>query len=394
MAEAKSAPGRGSAGAGIGRYSDLLVGAALTAGLVLTLVWYDSLLRPFWFLLGIWAAMAIAGAVLLRHKAVRTAFLPLAAILTMLFLAEGAFAALDAFSKNTQDETDCTGDRMTDPYLTGYGVQAPVRMACRKHIRGDVIYDITYNFDEHRLRVTPGNPRGDTVLFFGGSDVVGRGVEDDETLPYFLSQALGFRYNVRNFGYGGYGPHQMLYTLERGLPPELVSGRVRRVFFQTSKPHLSRSAGLEVWAQKSPSYEVGPDGEARFVGKSFTWTLPFAQPHVLRSSLLAEWVWSIARDLLRSEVEEQLELFGAILKRASRLSLERFGVPLTVILRDGDDEVSREMHRRFGQLGLETILWSDILTPPQRSQLQVPRDGHPSGEAYRLVAARLAALIE
>ncbi len=373
---------------------DAAVCALLLTGFILPLVAYDWFDRRVWLLLALWAGVAIAGVALLRQPTIRTPLLATAAIVTMLFLGEAALSlVLDP--PEPQRRAGGCGPRTTfDPYPRGYGRIQPFSVDCQKFVDGRLVYDAIYGFDDHYLRRTPGNPVGDTVLFFGCSVTFGTGLNDDETLPYFVSQQTGHRFNVRNFAFGGYGPHQMLRALENGLPPDVISGRVRRAFYVALPDHVHRAAGLVRRSRNAPRYVVGAKGEAEFAGASFAPPLPLHRPRAIRRSRLATWAWESAMDALRSRTGWQLDRFKAILRKANRLVQEMYGVPLTVVLWDDEDELSGAVRRTLHELGIEVIPISDILTPEQRARFTIPGDGHPTAEANRLIAARLVSMIE
>jgi hypothetical protein len=97
----------------------------------------------------------------------------------------------------------------------------------RRRSDGRVVYDVLYTIGADGLRPTPGNPRAPAFLFFGDSCTFGEGVEDDETMPVAFARALDVPANVRNFGFHGYGPHQMVRELEVGRVDALVPGGVQ-----------------------------------------------------------------------------------------------------------------------------------------------------------------------
>ena len=63
----------------------------------------------------------------------------------------------------------------------------------RKTVGNQLIYDVDYTISDRRVRVTRGNPNGDTWLFMGCSNMFGEGVNDDETLPAYFSADRGYR---------------------------------------------------------------------------------------------------------------------------------------------------------------------------------------------------------
>src|SRR5437879_10062020 len=53
------------------------------------------------------------------------------------------------------------------------------------------------------------------LLFFGCSMTFGLGVNDNETMPFYMAQYAS-HYRPYNYGVSGYGPHYMLAQLQRG----------------------------------------------------------------------------------------------------------------------------------------------------------------------------------
>lgn len=79
-----------------------------------------------------------------------------------------------------------------------------------------LVYRAKYSTDNFGRRITPvTNPtaRNKYALFFGGSFTFGKGVSDNETLPYYFSK-FAMSYRAYNYGFGGYGPQHMLARLE------------------------------------------------------------------------------------------------------------------------------------------------------------------------------------
>ena len=81
---------------------------------------------------------------------------------------------------------------------------------------GKTIIDSTYTIGKDGFRVTPKESNINFtkgINFFGGSYTFGWGLNDHETLPYFLQKNLK-DWNVKNFAVNGYGVHQMLAHIE------------------------------------------------------------------------------------------------------------------------------------------------------------------------------------
>src|SRR4030095_13739981 len=62
-----------------------------------------------------------------------------------------------------------------------------------------------------------------------------------------------------NFGFLGYGPHQMLAQLQQELVRDAIDCTPRYAIYQALPSHVSRAAGLEAWDQAGPKYTLGKD---------------------------------------------------------------------------------------------------------------------------------------
>lgn len=374
--------------------------AAIVVALLLLAGFLPRLLSPlhgrFHWLIGVWSLLLLLGFALVRTHRLRTAILTGAALAAGLFAAE---AGLQAFDYPPTLESHLEGGCASADYWVGandvgFASESPHRYGCRKIIDGKLAYDVVYSFDAHHLRATAGNRTGDTIIFFGCSITFGEGLDDDQTLPYAVSRQLGFRYNVVNFAFHGYGPHHMLRALERGLPRDLASGRVKRVLYVAAPFHMHRAAGLEPWGQRAPRYELDPDGEPRYAGMGFSSLIPPEPPRWLAASRFARLAWLAVETYRKGRLGWQAELLAAIVKRSARLVHDQLGAPFTVLVWDNASEASRVMIDALKANGLQVVLVGDIVPLADRRRYAIPLDGHPGPQTHPPIAARLAKLIE
>ena len=139
------------------------------------------------------------------------------------------------------------------------------------HREGDrLLFDVRYTNDSFGLRIGPPlsveRPKG-TVLFFGCSYAYGEGLNDEATLPYQVGVASGGSYRILNFAGGGYGPHQMLSSLEHGLVDRVVGGdSVRYAVYEAIPEHVLRAVGRVPFQRHAPRYRIANDGKLVFAG--------------------------------------------------------------------------------------------------------------------------------
>jgi len=128
---------------------------------------------------------------------------------------------------------------------------------------GDTVYDVLYSIGEDRFRVTPQTNYATQIHinFFGCSFMFGEGLNDNETLPYFI-HFLDNRISVKNYGMHGYGVHQALRILES---TQDVRGNIN--FVLTAPWHAERSACLPDYGQGSPKYTLEDDGRLSLDGR-------------------------------------------------------------------------------------------------------------------------------
>ena len=269
----------------------------------------------------------------------------------------------------------------------GYAVSPGAKVKARRGSAERVIYDVTYTISEKGHRVTEGNSDGETWVFMGCSRTFGEGVNDHETLPSFYSAALGHSANVVNAGMHGYGPHHMLRILETDRLGDLRRP-VTHVVYQGLWEHVRRSAGRAPWDLRGPHYEI--DGDS----------VSYAGPHhgptflkaidVLNRSATARFFMN--RLYFNFDASDKdIERYARIVERAASLSREKLGAPLTVLFWDADHETSRKVLARLSRSNIPVVPVSTLLPREEWKALEIPLDPHPQPEAYRRIAAGLAA---
>jgi hypothetical protein len=88
--------------------------------------------------------------------------------------------------------------------------------------------------------------------------------------------------------------------------------------------------------------------------------------------------------------EAERELHAGLLIRAAMLARERLGAPFTVLHWDDDTPEDDRFLVRVQSAGVDVIRVSDVIPRARWGELSIPGDGHPTGEAYALLAAELA----
>lgn len=148
----------------------------------------------------------------------------------------------------------------------GYGSKKDGVFTAMKTINNELIYDVSYTIKDG-IRYTPNSNEKsqNCVLFFGCSFVLGEGLSDTSTLPFFFNQYANNNYRVLNYGFEGYGPHQMLAIIENRVPKDIRFDKKKIAIYSFLPAHIARAAGYSQWDQKGPRYEI-IDGSLRKVG--------------------------------------------------------------------------------------------------------------------------------
>jgi hypothetical protein len=252
--------------------------------------------------------------------------------------------------------------------------------------------------------VTQAKPPGTyRIAFFGPSIIMGSGAADGETVTAILEEQLnrsgeGRRYEVLNFGVAGYSMLEQLAMLqERGtaFEPDAVfiadNQNFRRPIVGQILTAVGRRAaipypGLEtivrdtgVLAYGKPGYPV-PFQALRSVFDAVGLSARMPGPEAAR--LLRPAADDIARWTLGSIAE---------VARANR------AVPVFVLLSTVDTFVHRHdpVVRYASEAGFVVFDIVELWRDQDRSALRLhPADDHPNAAGNRLMAARLAELIQ
>lgn len=145
-------------------------------------------------------------------------------------------------------------DILTQPHkILGFTNTPNVSDRRRFVVDDKIIYDTVYTHNKNGLRLTPNNNTNSHICLniYGGSFAYGAGVGDSETITAYLQNNLP-QYNVKNFGIGAAGAHQMLARLEFDLDSKELGQCHENIFIYEAIPHhIYRSVG----SLRGPKYE-------------------------------------------------------------------------------------------------------------------------------------------
>jgi hypothetical protein len=373
--------------------------------LTLSVLSLKAMPMPFVWIGLVWAFALFAAIVCLRR--------PWSPALVFLLFNGGviaaAFAAAEAYLLIHEAESP-ESPRYSSEYPVKDDVlgSAPVRgvkVRATKFERGVIVYDVTYTIDSTGLRVASpvknGKPAG-CILFFGDSFTFGEGLQDTETLPYQVGLQSGGQYQTFNFGFHGYGPHQMLAEIQKGLVNQIVDCQPDYAIYQALPHHVARVAGKVSFGKHAPRYQLDPDGTVSFGGH-------FDDEKEISSLLGDELRWQLGKSAIyrmlerqdRDVSEEDIRLLLSIVRRSNDLlAVDYPGIKFHVILWDrggkNENTIYRKLQDGFSQMNIPIHLVEDILpgyTLDSSKYWLSTSDKHPNALADRILASYVLAKI-
>jgi hypothetical protein len=275
--------------------------------------------------------------------------------------------------------------------LLGYKPRPNAQVDSIKKQGDNVIYDVIYSIDAYSRRITPADnleQRDRFILFFGDSFVFGEGVNDDETLPFYVSQ-MAPRYKVYNYGFSGYGPQEMLAKLQSDDLAHEVTETQGLLVYVFIDAHVERAIGsmyvYNSWGEQMPYYTLNWQGELVRQG-NFTTGRP----------LLSGLFWFLGQSEIakyyRVNIPAKLTsshygLTARIIAEARNTFQAKYNHDdFYVVIYSDEGDYFEDMLPYFEQFGLKILNYDERLKLNSDEGLAIAGDGHPTGKAHRIVA--------
>ena len=287
------------------------------------------------------------------------------------------------------------GGYLVPDTVRGYAAEPNVEARHTVWAGDEKVVDVVYTTNRHGLRIsphdvgtTPSAAESTKVVFFGCSLTVGEGVADRETMPWVFETLSEGRFRSYNFGFHGYGPHQMLRILETGLIDEVAQGKPpARAVYQGLIEHIERAAGnypAISWGPTVPRYALREDGSVEYRG-------PFYGSYGQAFSVLnrSQIFGKVAPALLGwRRTPQDVALYIAIVRRSKELFEARYGGKFSVVMWGAYDQDYALVVDRLRQAQIEVFevhkIIPDIYTADRKYKLA--RDEHPNATAHALIA--------
>tara|TARA_B100000809_G_scaffold264379_1_gene320046 strand:- start:1541 stop:2656 length:1116 start_codon:yes stop_codon:yes gene_type:complete len=191
--------------------------------------------------------------------------IPIAVLLFELFSTITSSPKKMIFSGTYADNPIVSGPK----YFLGYGPKEDTSFQVSSTLKNNdsIVFSVNYSL-ENGKRLIPNN--NDTsnfhVSFIGGSFLFGDGLNDNQTLPFFLNKVSEQKYNLTNYAFSGYGPHQALFNVEKNIINNSQKIQNKSAVIYCFIPsHINRAAGNPLWEINGPQYEF-ENNELKYLG--------------------------------------------------------------------------------------------------------------------------------
>lgn len=243
---------------------------------------------------------------------------PLTAIIvTVAFLEISLKFVLGARSPTFYDLTSGYASERYFERIEGFGYRPnPGVYTSRKlSSEGEEIYDVIYTIGDDGYRNDIKNTDY-TVYIYGGSFTFGEGLNDNETLSYYLFQNHGI--SSKNVGIHGYGLHQALYNIEQDLVPQREN--IVNVLL-TAPWHALRSSCKKPYSLGTPKYQI-ISTELQLVGTCSVSSVD-SVISIIKKVLWQSHVIALIKSVFQDKnemTESDIDLYIEIIREISRLS--------------------------------------------------------------------------
>jgi hypothetical protein len=283
---------------------------------------------------------------------------------------------------------------IADPVL-GYKMR-PNSVITKIRKRGDrILYRVNYSIDRHGNRITPGQEAGSRrkhLLFFGCSLVFGQGVQDDQTLPYYVARLLPGR-RVHNFAANGYGPQSMLARLrETNIAAQVKGPGERTGVYVYIDDHVHRAVGASSiagsWGGWLPYYTLESDGTLIRRGDFITGRPVLTRFYrlIARSGIGRYYRLGMPRI-----TDEQIRLTFRIITAARDEFKAKFKGEFIVVFFPGHSKHYKvTLLPLLKEAGIRVLEYGDLDFLDTLGSASHLEDGHPAPAAYEAMARLLA----
>lgn len=252
-------------------------------------------------------------------------------------------------------------------------------------VNDSLIYKQGYKIDAFGRRITP-STKPDSIynhfaLITGCSFAFGYGLNEHQTLSYFVDSLIGFR--GYNYGVAGHGTQQTLALLQnRKLNQEISepNGLLIHLFIDDHIPRLIGSRRLiKLWATNFPYYHL--NGEELERTGSF-WSGRHFQTRFYRAISQSAFIDLFDIDFPWYVSDEHLELFGAVLTESEREFQAQFPQGEFLVVIGPNSKLAPKIISVLEERNIRVLNLSELLDKEQDEYKIHWTEGHPNERYY------------
>jgi hypothetical protein len=273
-----------------------------------------------------------------------------------------------------------------------------IHRSIKKSNDGTLIYDVQNSIDGNSHRITPvqdGSDRKCFILFFGCSFTYGEGLEDNQTLPFYVAQFCP-EYMPYNFAFRGYGPQNMTAQLSSPTLQQQIKEKQGLGIYVYNAWHIARTNGFmsvyNWWGRTLPNYFITKDGSVKRDGDFTTgrpWrSLLFQLLHKTRIAALFKM------EIPPSINDKHIDLVCALIKESQTRFLKKFpGGRFYVLFHPYCTGNTTRITHYLQDNGIGFFAYPGLYDEDMATDWKhiITGDGHPSAYANKKLAEKLSA---
>lgn len=218
-----------------------------------------------------------------------------------------------------------------------------------KYMNGKETLRYKYSIDLHGVRKSAASHRlkkSKHVLLFGGSQVFGENLNDDQTLAHKINERSR-DYEAYPLAYFGYGPNHAWLRLDQNGLKNLISQKKGSAFIFTHENDINRFFGKPehlLYAAEHPQIVESAFGHFSYAG-SFQTSGTFFQKLIIKFCVPYLFCRNLAMGSMSDVTDEELQIISRLFKDIEKKYKEQFNVERFVIVWSGDSKYVAELQK-------------------------------------------------
>ena len=215
----------------------------------------------------------------------------------------------------------------------GYRLSPGIHTSGKLTKSGETIYDVVYTIGPDGYRKDVVSESYDAFIY-GGSYVFGEGLNDNETLSYFLNKNHGI--SAKNLGVHGYGLHQALYNIQQGV----TSSKPGSINILVTAPwHSLRSSCKKSYSNGTPRYifqtgSLKHKGVCNYNDQDSFWT------KIISKSNIMQLIKQATDNNDNTITDDDMQLYIEIIKEIKSLSVKNNALLIIAYIGAADERLS------------------------------------------------------